>query len=164
MAIILEGFDGAGKSTLASKLRFPVKHAGGPPKDEAALKACLVDQMMDCGLRVVRDRVTCISHQVYGNAMFDPMLMKALHAMLDCKNTVLVYCRPPDDIALDFTRHTIVEHDTAEHVAMVRANAQTFLERYDELMSKVTHVRYDYTKDGDNISFIDGLIYSQVKI
>ena len=164
MAIILEGFDGAGKSTLASKLKFPVKHAGGPPKTLEQLKKNLREQMEECGNRVILDRVTCISHQVYGGNMYDNSLMAYLHAMMDCKNSVLVYCRPPDEVLFDFSKHEVKEHDSAEHIEDLKQNMRTYIDRYDQLMSKVTHVRYDYTMAGDEVAFINGLIHSQVKL
>lgn len=162
--IILEGFDGAGKSTLATKLKFPIKHAGGPPKTLEQLKKNLMDQMLECGNKVILDRITCISHQVYGDNMFDPRLMAYLHSMMDCKNTVLVYCRPPDHVLMDFSKHEVKDHDTEEHIEDLKRNMATYIDRYDQLMSKVTHVRYDYTKHGDDVPFINDLIHSQVKL
>jgi len=162
--IILEGFDGSGKSTLASKLRFPVKHAGGPPKTLEDLKKNLREQLEECGNKVILDRVTCISHQVYGDNMYDDTLMAYLHAMMECKNTVLVYCRPPDEVLLDFSKHEVKEHDSIEHLEDLKQNALTYINRYDQLMSKLTHLRYDYTVMGDDVEFINSLIYSQVKL
>lgn len=162
--IILEGFDGAGKTTLANKLKFPVKHAGGPPKTLQQLITNLKEQGAWCGQRVILDRVTCISHQVYGNNMYDTKLMHCLRQMLDCKNTILVYCRPPDEVLLDFSNHEIKEHDSEEHIEDLKRNVRLYIDRYDELMSPLIHVKYDYTVDGNNEKFIKALIHSQVKI
>lgn len=162
--IILEGFDGAGKSTLAAKLKFPVKHAGGPPKTLLDLISNLKSQSEWCGQRVILDRVTCISHQVYGNAMWDPKLLHCLREMMKCKNTVLVYCRPPNEVLLDFSKHEVKGHDSTEHLEMIEKEALTFISRYDEIMSQTPHVKYDYLVDGNNSEFIKSLIHSQVKI
>lgn len=161
--IILEGFDNSGKSTLANKLGLPVKHAGGPPKDFKQLVANLEEQLEHCGKPVILDRVTCISDQVYGNKMFDSHLQAYLRQMLKCKNTVLVYCRPPIETILNFSDHQVKAHDTEEHLEDIKSNAIKYIDRYDQLMSTIDHVKFDYTKDGDNMAFITGLILSQVE-
>lgn len=161
--IILEGFDNSGKSTLAQKLGLPVKHAGGPPKDFRQLTTNLEEQLEYCGKPVVLDRVTCISDQVYGNKMFDLHLQAYLKQMLKCKSSVLVYCRPPIEAILNFTDHQVKDHDTAEHLEDIKTNAIRYIDRYDQLMSTIDHIKFDYTKDADNQAFINGLILSQVE-
>lgn len=163
MAIILEGFDGAGKSTLASKLKFPVLHAGGPPKNNDQLKANLSEQLVSCSGRVILDRVTALSHQIYGGLYGDPRLEFYIRAMLDMPKTVLVYCRPPDHVLLNFSKHEVKAHDTPEHLLNIEANARAYINLYDELMLKYSHIRYDYTTQNEDIALINGLIYSQIK-
>lgn len=164
MAIILEGFDGSGKSTLAAKLGLPILHAGGPPKDAVQLQMNLSEQLENCIHPVILDRVSCISHQVYGGHLFEDRLMMYLHAMLKTPKVVLVYCRPPLEILVDFSNHEVKDHDTPEHLADIEANKLVYINRYDLLMANVTHVKYDFTVHGNNQEFINGLIYSQRKV
>lgn len=164
MAIILEGFDGAGKSTLAEKLGFSVMHAGGPPRDFQHMKECLDNQLAKCEPGVIFDRVTCISHQVYGGHMFDSMLLDYMSQMLRKPHTILVYCRPPDEILMDFSRHIPKIHDSKQHLEDIEANVKLYIERYDHIMSTVANVKFDYTKHGEDVDFINALINTQVSV
>lgn len=162
MAIILEGFDNSGKSTLAKRLGLPIIHAGGAPKTDEQLQQYLADQAKYADRAVVLDRVSCISHQVYGNNMLNSNLMRHLKDFTQNDHVVLVYCRPPVEIMTNFTSHIVKDHDSIEHLEDIMQNAQTYIDRYDGIMAYVSHVKYDYTRDSDNEEFIKALIFSQV--
>lgn len=162
MAIILEGFDNSGKSTLAKRLGLQIIHAGGAPKTDEQLQQYLVDQAKYADQAVVLDRVSCISHQVYGNNMLNSHLMKHLRDFTCNEKVVLVYCRPPTEVMKNFGNHIIKDHDSMDHLEDIMRNAQTYIDRYDGLMACISHVKYDYTRDGDNEEFIKALMFSQV--
>lgn len=83
---------------------------------------------------------------------------------MECKNSVLVYCRPSDSVLMNFSNHQIKEHDSPDHIEDLKQNMRTYIDRYDQLMSTVDHVKYDYTTMGNDVGFINGLIHSQVRM
>ena len=155
--IILEGMDGSGKSTIAQRIGLPVVQPGAPPKTKE-LEAWFFETQLKAayGPPVVYDRVTCISQQVYRKRLFDPWYIDPLYKLTHTVGVVVVYCRPPDALLLDLTRLKAAEHDTPEMLQLVRDNAETFVNSYDELMQIVPHVRYDFTRDNadDFVRFI----------
>ena len=163
MAIILEGFDNSGKSSLADRLGFPVLHAGGPPANDIELRACLDKQLSDCKPGVTFDRVSCISDQVYGGKMFHEMHKWYLKRMLDQPATIVIYCRPPDEFLKDFSGHIRKSHDSDQHIEDIEANMALYIKRYDDLMITIPHVKYDYVINGTDPRFIRTIINSQVR-
>lgn len=145
MAIILEGMDGCGKSTLAEKLGLKVVHPGAPPKTPEAERLLFSEQQRRISDPIIYDRVTCISQQVYRKRMDDPWYTKPMNQLISTPHCIVVYCRPPDHRVLDISSHTVSPHDTVEMLDLVRDNAALFLESYDILMSKIPHIVYDYT-------------------
>lgn len=149
--IILEGMDNSGKSTLAAKFGLEVIHPGPPPKTWGEEQNCLNEQLKNARLPVVMDRVTCISSQVYKNRLFDKLYMDFLDRMLATPHCVLVYCRPPDEVVLNFDTHVVKAHDTKEHLQKVKDNAKRYLESYDKVMYNLPHLKYNYIRPNDDI-------------
>lgn len=143
--IILEGMDGSGKSTLATKMGLPVIHPGAPPKTSDLEYQFFSQQQENASKPLVYDRVTCISQQVYRKRLFEWWYMKPLEELLATPHCVIVYCRPPDDVVLNLDNHTVSAHDTPEMLQLVRDNARLFLDSYDQLMSTLPHIKYDFT-------------------
>lgn len=153
MAIILEGADNSGKSTLAQKFGLEVKHPGPRPKTWSEENNCLEGQLRDCGLNMVMDRVTCISSQVYTRKLFDKRYMNYLDRMVYTTGCVVIYCRPPTDVILDMSNHEIKPYDTPKHLKDLAENAESYLKAYDLLFASLPHLVYNYlTPDKSLIS------------
>lgn len=144
MAIIVEGFDNSGKSTLAESFGLEVIHPGLAPKGRYEESKCLEVQAKQARLPVVLDRVTCISTQVYGGRLFDPYLKSYLTDMLTTHHCVLIYCRPDLDRILDFSRHQSKGYDKPSQVDWLKKNAVRLVAQYDQLMSGIPHIKYDW--------------------
>lgn len=154
MAIILEGMDNSGKSTLASKFGLEVLHPGPAPKTKVDELAFLDFHLKECRLPIVMDRVTCISQQVYQKRLFNDLHMSYLNKMINTQYCIIIYCRPPDEVILDFNNHNIKEYDTKEHIAKIKNNAKLYLDSYDKLMYNIPHLKYNYTIDNIDIAEI----------
>lgn len=151
MAIILEGMDNSGKSTLAKKFGLEVVHPGPAPRTYQDEQRCLDEQNQSARLPIVMDRVTCISSQVYKGKVFDNRYMDYLRQMVETPHCIIVYCRPPDRVVLNMDLHEAKPYDTAEHLAKIKVNASSFLRAYDKIMQHVPHMLYDYTCPDDKI-------------
>ena len=145
MAIILEGFDNSGKSTLAASFGLRVVHPGPRPETPGEEAMCLDYQLETCGSNRVMDRVTSISTPCYtGN--FASLYTRYLDAMLSQPHCVLVYCRPPIDIIKDFSHHSAKSYDDEAKIKWLHDNTEVIVDRYDLYMAQFPHMIYDYTK------------------
>lgn len=167
MAIILEGFDNSGKSTLARKIRerygFEVHHAGPAPKDEDHMRRCLNEQYeLAKKPGVVLDRATAFSHAAYDDLVHDTTMIKHQAALINEPWCVVVYCRPPERTLMDFSSHQEKDWDTDEHLEFITKNAMYIIRRYDVIMHCVPHLFYDWTDDLLDIdTFVDNLAMTQ---
>lgn len=154
MRLILEGPDNAGKTTLADTLRKLLPqhvyfHPGGRPADEKAEDACLKDQLwlMTSQDRLIMDRCTSISQQVYSP---DPRRSAerglALNDLITA-GVIFVYCRPNTDWLMSFENFTWREGETEEFKQEIIAKQHVFIQRYDDLMQWVPHIHYDYRSE-----------------
>ena len=151
MALIIEGFDGCGKSTLAQKFGLEVKHPGPRPKTWGDEQRCLEAQLRDARLPIVMDRITCISSQVYKGLLFDKKYMSYLDRMVYTTNCVIIHCRPPTDVVLDMLNHEAKSYDTKAHIDDITKNAKTYLQAYDNLLKSTPHLLYNYTKPDNSV-------------
>lgn len=134
--IILEGFDGAGKSTLASRLskKFNLVsyHAGGKPLSEIHKNECIRVQRAISDFPVIHDRVTCVSTFCYEMLMSKPdghdMVYHAKRLLDYNPNTIYVYCRHEEKYE---QAHEIKDYDSNEHLAYIAANRKRIIEHYD---------------------------------
>lgn len=145
MAIVVEGFDNTGKSTLARYFQLDIKHPGPRPKTPYEEATCLQLQLLQAGLPVVLDRITSISTACYGDRMEDTLLARYRQAMTRMPRCIVVYCRPPLGKILDFSTHESKDYDTSEQEAWLKSNAVAIVGRYDRLMSTIPHVTHDWT-------------------
>jgi thymidylate kinase len=162
MRVVLEGPDNAGKTSLAQKLRMEVTdltyyHPGGAPNGEVAETDCLDGQ---AGLffeldRVIFDRVTCVSQQVYNpNALLDPVRQHYAEQMLKAPDLIVIYCRPPNEVLMDVANFKWRAEETEEHRQKIISRAHEFVERYDQVMQKVPCISYDW-KSGMHAATIE---------
>lgn len=167
MAIILEGFDNSGKSTLANflsdKLKMPIYHPGGPPADEEAASEYIAEQLELASKSVIIDRVTSISRQCYEpDKLFNVELSNALKTLLNQPRAILVYCRPPDSVLHDWKGHETKDYDSTDHIEYIMENSNRIINNYDRLMTQVKHISFDWTNDLDNIDWLtDRLLITQ---
>lgn len=156
--IIVEGPDGSGKSTLAGLLAeeigLPLVHSGG-----RVLTAEDRDRRMQDVLdspHQVRDRVACISEQVYGPVLRQSNIFAGttwLYKLIEQRRPLIVYCRPPLTTLLRMENHRVKpEHEDEEHVAAVMENQERLVIAYDKLMLHVPCIKYDYTNRNHSVS------------
>lgn len=157
MAIVLEGFDNSGKSTLARTLPFPVMHPGPRPKTQEEEDKCLNKQMFYANQRFTMDRVTCVSTACY-QAKVQPYIMWA-RSMANTEHCVFVYCRPPLEAIMDFSRHIVKSYDDEFQLGWLKANGERIVSRYDDYFRFIPHIRYDYTNPDRSI--LDAAIEAQ---
>lgn len=158
--IILEGPDGAGKSTLgdqiAAHLGIEVSHDGGPSRDrEHALERIHALNGYD---RTLRDRSTLFSDGVYKKALgITPFVsdeeINNLVADYAKKRPLVIYCRPSMDVifrnigALD----RVKAHKPPEYIEKLKVRLPLIVEQYDKSMLRwislgLNVIVYDYTR------------------
>lgn len=159
MRVILEGPDNAGKTTLARKVtgacpHVVYRHPGGPPPTFEAERACMIEQEgWLCLSHTVVDRVTSISQRVYSpDPALDPERAAHLQKLLQVYKPLVIYCRPSTDRLMRREDFTWRDGETEEHKQKILQNQHTFIQRYDEVMTPVPHVAYDF--DDPNSSVI----------
>lgn len=145
MAIIVEGFDNSGKSTLARSFDLEVLHPGPRPRNFPEEVTCLNRQLDQARLPVVLDRVTCISTPSYTGKSFDGY-RHWLDRMLSTHHCILIYCRPPLEVIKNFSRHVAKGYDEEKQIRWLIEHAEEVVHRYDMLMAVTPHMKYDYTK------------------
>lgn len=146
MAIILEGFDNSGKSTLAASFGLEVLHPGPRPKTLLEEMNCIQHQLAKASEALVMDRVTCISTPAYaGNRLFHRVYRRHALELASKPGCVIVYCRPPIDVILDFSTHKAKSYDTPNSEMTLRRKARSIVANYDAIMFHVPHLVYDYT-------------------
>lgn len=141
MAIVLEGPDNSGKSTLAKRLSretgWPIVHSGGPGKVEDFAERLLKD-IDNMQRNVIMDRSFIISDSIYSPAcrqtrLFDPRpWFRKIQALDQIQsNFLLVFCTAPTSVLLDMSTHIVKPHETREHVAHVMQNKEQICREYD---------------------------------
>lgn len=152
MGIILEGADASGKSTLgrliADKSGAPLHLSGPAPRNDVEMLYMLHDQNIKAYAGHVIDRVSCISQQVYHDGLFMRSDLRAcIDALVDTRENLIVYCRPPDYVLLNPAHHVWKEYDTQEWKDTVIDNQQQYVNRYDYLMSTIPRLVFDWTDE-----------------
>lgn len=159
--IIIEGMDNSGKSTLAKKLGLKTIHPGPAPESDSIELECMEYQLSIAQEPVIMDRITCISQQVYQNRLFDSKYTAFLHRMLSTPKCIVVYCRPPKEVILNFESHCKKSYDTEESINNLIKNGSALIDRYDELMKTIPNIKYDFTKFFMDLA-IPTLLWSQL--
>lgn len=145
MAIILEGFDNSGKSTLAASFGLDVVHPGPRPRSFREENDYLESQLRDCRLPIVMDRVTSVSTPCYTGDLHNPRYRNHIKEMLDTKHCVLIYCRPPIEVIKDFSKHVAKSYDENRRLDWLQDNAEKIVGNYDRYLKNLPHLVYDYT-------------------
>lgn len=161
--IVVEGFDGSGKSTLckllSAALKLPVETIGGPTKDVQDVIKCLDKSYAALSRDSIKDRTTYVSESVYSSLSDPAKAAMALTSINDIsritwrKRIVMVYCRPPTGFLInELALHEDKAHDPPGHMDRVRRQAPFLIDFYDVVVRMVARQRvrvieYDRTKD-----------------
>ena len=167
MNIILEGFDGAGKSTLAEAIWWDLKNIAVYKSDGRPLDRNDYDHRIherrkfaEHNSHVVFDRHTVISEHIYrntGGAAFDDILCE----IMVCRISAIIHCT--GSVLTIRPEHDGTERDRADTSRLMQ-HAPEYLMLYDILMSDLSRylpvVSYDMSEPGDTervINFIKSL-------
>lgn len=143
--IIIEGPDGAGKSTLAKELQsvfgFPIVHTGGPLNSRAEFESRVEDlKLLAPEFSSIFDRTPFISDQVY--ALLSDRLpfvtMEDLKFMIDKVDPIIIYCRLSSSYKMrQHIDRSVKTHKSPEYMKKVIANHPFITDQYDLLMDKI---------------------------
>ena len=143
--IILEGPDGAGKSTLITRLvkdhGYAVYRSGGPKDEENMLR--VVKEMavlaLDPTTVYLCDRAPWISELIYSKALGrDPVMPMEFFNPFFSLPQRIIYCNLNDSVSmLSNMSREFKAHKPAEHTALVVKNYQQVCDLYDELMDEM---------------------------
>ena len=144
--IVVEGPDGAGKSTLITELAkhisWPVMSSHGPELYPGEIVG-RASYYLSLSQRRILDRHPIISQRIYAR-VFDksPILDWQIQAY-NSRPYLTIYCRPSE---LRIERHNQIQlWDTDSYVDALEKNQEALLSLYDEVMKEVPHVVYDWT-------------------
>lgn len=153
MMIVVEGPDGAGKSTLIEAARqkrqyFVRFQSSGPPPDKkAVIQTLFWLQSFPGNIPLVCDRIPCISDRVYGPILRNTDLFVGMPLDFGlAKCSTLIYCRPPTSVLLKNALEGV-------HLEGVRERQEHIVQAYDQLINKLSEklnarvIQYDYTSD-----------------
>lgn len=157
--LVVEGPDGAGKSTLIQCLNreFPwssVMHTGGPKTAEECYSMLATTERISKEGFWIFDRVPQISERIYApldNRLAAPA--PTLQASLLRLNPVVIYCRLKDvQQMFEFISTEKKAHKPPEHLKKVKEGFPRLIRAYDTLMETEVSphlpvVGYDWTQD-----------------
>lgn len=165
--IVVEGCDGAGKTTLIERARegqkeryfCTVRASRYPPDLKTAFQYLQwVKHQRDFDL--VLDRIHVISDRVYGPILRQQDIFGGMPLDFGLQTvSAVIYCRPPDPIIHENVRKNM-------QMSGVIDNLDALITGYDDIMKRLTQkgvkvIRYDYQQD-DAKSFWR-YVWSEVK-
>lgn len=150
MAIIIEGHDNSGKSTLAQRMAdyigLIVQESEGPPKSDEEINA-RVDAYEELESRLF------VRHPVVSNAIYgkfrdkgDPITEGRRMVFYEGHHT-LVYC----DAQRGYEGHVVKDHDTPEHMKLLDENCGLILHEYRLWAAQHAHFVYRIGDDMDRL-------------
>lgn len=147
MNIIIEGPDGAGKSTLAK--HFESRGWKLAPRactsEGGSLSICDTMQWVYRSLRwdgYVMDRHPIFSEYVYDRALERETLhtWSTDYIIPTLLQSVVVYCRPPGPVIRDAAASTPQMRGVLQRIGRI-------IDEYDSLFRLIPAIRYDWTRD-----------------
>ena len=154
MAIIVEGVDNTGKSTLARmlarRLDFTLMESEGPPRYKGEINL-RVERYLRNSPRTVYARHPCVSQPIYAVIRNDPPDMTIDHQLViefyDQKH-ILVYCH---DSNRGLETHVHKEHDKPEHLAAITNHYDELCYQYRTWALNHAHLNYRIGDSMDRI-------------
>lgn len=155
--VIVEGPDGAGKSTLIQNLvalgGFVYFHTGGPPRDKQDLEdqLTMISAVLDAAGpdTLILDRHPAVSDPIYrkvtGSRSF--VTPGELDEQVGALNPVFVYCRGSADSMRANIRKSPKAHKPQEHLLKVIQKHGEIVKLYDDFFARTPHIRYDWQRD-----------------
>lgn len=154
--VIVEGPDGAGKSTLiqvlAEGLGRSLVHTGGPRATKEEVDEAM--RMVEVRQAGLFDRCSHISNPIYASVdgRQDPFTPEEYRARLASFKPIVVYCRLRSvDRMLSLILSTTKAHKPPEYLETVRKSYPKIVDLYDRHMSEIEKVvpviRYSWDED-----------------
>lgn len=159
--IILEGPDGAGKSTLgktlSERLNIPLIHTGGH-QDRVAMYDAIEEILDNPNEAVIFDRISLISEQIYGPLLRDKNIFNnpfGQDMMMKLRNRqpAYIYVRPKDPQRIFEVQLQTKPHKDQKHINKVAKLLYWVLDSYDKVFVELQEygfqhcIQYDYTSD-----------------
>ena len=163
MAIVIEGLDNSGKSTLALMLArftsFQIVESEGPPKYDGEMFERL-ERYAQMSSRTIFVRHPCVSQVIYGTMRGDPpCIPQTVIDRFYTRNHLFIYCDPLDRGLGD---HVIKEGvDTEAHLKAIKEQYSMLL--FDYRMWAIKHAKIMY-RIGDNMRDIEQLARAVVRL
>lgn len=156
MIVVVEGPDGAGKSTLIDNLRvqskrhFVALRRSGPPDHPAEITSVInwINTMRDGLVPLICDRHPLISEPIYGMTLRGSNILSNVYSVEDLKSMFkyidrVIYCRPPDRTILSKMHENAQLKGVTEHIEKI-------IDLYDKTMMLLEEwgvrvIAYDWT-------------------
>jgi len=145
LSIVIEGFDGCGKSQLARELSklytLGIHTIGSRPSSDKEMEYMSNLQISIAeNSRVIFDRLTSISTMCYKNPCTNSLVM-ASHLANIVPYCIFIWCHTEDP------EHVIKDYDATKHLEVISSTQQEIIDRYELLMDQVPHIKYDFKKN-----------------
>lgn len=155
--VIVEGPDGAGKSTLIQNLMalggFISIHTGGPPRDKQDLEDKLdkIKLALDVAGNhiLILDRHPAVSDPIYSKVTGSRSFATPgwLGKQVWSLDPVFVYCRGSADSMRENISKSPKAHKSPEHLLKVIQNHGEIVKLYDAFFALAPNIRYDWQRD-----------------
>jgi hypothetical protein len=150
--IVVEGPDGAGKTTLINDLTRDLNrtkfHTGGP-KDRMDLMMSMIHKIDLVKKDVIFDRVPYISDPIYCSIYDRKSVLtpEFISSRLRELNPIIIYCRlkKPADM-FNSIDHSKKEHKSEEHMLQVKSKYYSIVAAYDNEMERLTSLGFTVFK------------------
>lgn len=135
--VVLEGFDGCGKTTLQQRLCEDLRTVKLATYRKPYCRQDVLDYtawITQCPFNVIIDRHPYVSELIYGSVLNRAPLVTQSETETWADSTLVVYCRPPEP-----------QLYSQPQMEGVIENASRLMLQYDYLFEVLPHITYDWT-------------------